>query len=142
MTIGERIRNLRKKKSITQEQLADRLGLKRSIISKYENGIVDINLSTIKKIADILEISTTDLIEGGQFVDENFDINEDIKKHPEKYTMIKDNTGRTIAHSLNKDHEVMLLRYKALNKKGKEEANNYIAYLSTKDEYTKPDEEG
>ncbi len=141
MEIGERIRKLRKKKSITQEQLADKLGLKRAIISKYENGIVDINLSTIKKIADILEVSTTDLIEGGQFVDENFDIDEDIKKHPEKYTTIKDDTGRTVAHRLNKDHEVMLLRYKTLNKKGQEEANNYIAYLSKQKRYTTPDEE-
>ncbi len=38
MTFGDKLRNLRKSQHLTQQQLADRLGLAKSIISYYELG--------------------------------------------------------------------------------------------------------
>lgn len=63
MTVGENIYKARKEKGITQEELANKIGVKRSIISKYENGSVQISTSTLKKIADVLEVSPTLLID-------------------------------------------------------------------------------
>ena len=37
-TIGERIKNLRKKNYMTQAQLADTIGIQQSAIAMYENG--------------------------------------------------------------------------------------------------------
>lgn len=62
MKIGERIRKLRKEKNITQEQLASKLGVKRAVISKYENESVNINVNTLEKISSILGVTPSYLI--------------------------------------------------------------------------------
>lgn len=45
--LAECLKNERKKAGLTQEQLAERIGTKKSYISKIENGHADIQLSTI-----------------------------------------------------------------------------------------------
>ena len=61
------IKKIRKEKNITQEQLANILGLKRSVISKYENGMIDPSVSQAQKIADILGVSLFELLNGKTF---------------------------------------------------------------------------
>ena len=61
--LGENIRKSRKKASITQEQLAKMIGVKRSVISKYENGMVDPSFSQLQRIADSLGINITELVD-------------------------------------------------------------------------------
>ncbi len=56
MNLGERIRNLRKSKKITQEELAKMIGVKRSVISKYENGSVNISTNNLLEISKALAI--------------------------------------------------------------------------------------
>ena len=48
--LGERLRAERRKAGLTQEQLAQRIGTKKSYISRVENGHADIQLSTLFKI--------------------------------------------------------------------------------------------
>jgi DNA-binding XRE family transcriptional regulator len=48
--ISEMLKEARKAAHITQEQLADKIGTKKSYISRLENGKVDIQLSTLYKI--------------------------------------------------------------------------------------------
>ena len=48
--IGEQLKAERLKASMTQEQLAARIGTKKSYISRIENGHADIQLSTLFKI--------------------------------------------------------------------------------------------
>lgn len=48
--LGERLREERQKVGLTQEQLADKIGTKKSYISRIENGHADIQLSTLQKI--------------------------------------------------------------------------------------------
>lgn len=38
MTIADRIQNLRKTKGISQEELADKIGVSRQAVSKWESG--------------------------------------------------------------------------------------------------------
>ena len=61
----ERIRALRKQKGLTQEELAKAIGVQRAVISKYETGIVDISVSQLEKIADVLGV-TVDYLLGGE----------------------------------------------------------------------------
>ena len=51
--IGEIIRDARKEANMTQEQLAERTGTKKSFISRIENGHSDIQLSTLYKLLEI-----------------------------------------------------------------------------------------
>ena len=48
--IGEMIKEARKEAKMTQDQLAERTGTKKSYISRLENGKIDIRLSTLCKI--------------------------------------------------------------------------------------------
>lgn len=51
--IGEIIREARKEAHLTQEQLAERTGTKKSFISRVENGHSDIQLSTLYKLMEV-----------------------------------------------------------------------------------------
>ena len=48
--ISEMLKEARKEANITQEQLADKIGTKKSYISRLENGKADIQVSTLYKI--------------------------------------------------------------------------------------------
>ena len=48
--IGEQLKNERQKAGLTQEQLADKIGTKKSFISRVERGHADIQLSTFVKL--------------------------------------------------------------------------------------------
>ncbi len=51
--IGELIREERLSAHLTQEQLAERTGTKKSFISRIENGHSDIQLSTLFKLLEV-----------------------------------------------------------------------------------------
>jgi DNA-binding XRE family transcriptional regulator len=48
--LAERLKEERKKAGLTQEQLAEKIGTKKSYISRLENGKADVQLSTLYKI--------------------------------------------------------------------------------------------
>jgi ribosome-binding protein aMBF1 (putative translation factor) len=48
--IGEQLKEERLKAGLTQEQLADKIGTKKSFISRVERGRTDIQLSTLVKL--------------------------------------------------------------------------------------------
>lgn len=48
--IGEMIKEARREAKMTQDQLAEKTGTKKSYISRLENGKIDIQLSTLFKI--------------------------------------------------------------------------------------------
>jgi transcriptional regulator with XRE-family HTH domain len=60
--VGQRIRTIRAKKGITQDQLAELAGLNRVHLYRLENGRQSMTLNTLKIIADALEVGVRDLI--------------------------------------------------------------------------------
>ena len=57
MTTGDRIRKARIAKGMTQEELAEKLGVKFGVISKYETGRVkNLKRETIAALAEILDV--------------------------------------------------------------------------------------
>jgi DNA-binding XRE family transcriptional regulator len=48
--IGEMIKEARKQAHLTQDDLAEKIGTKKSYISRIENGKIDIQISTLFKI--------------------------------------------------------------------------------------------
>ena len=51
--LGVMIQKARLEKGLTQEQLAEKCGTNKAYISKIENNIKDVRLSTLKKIIEI-----------------------------------------------------------------------------------------
>lgn len=58
MTTGDRIKELRTKKGMSQEELGAKIGVKKAAINKYESGlVVNFKQSTIAKLASALDVS-------------------------------------------------------------------------------------
>ncbi|WP_076230497.1 helix-turn-helix domain-containing protein [Clostridium botulinum] len=62
MNYGAKIKLERKKKGITQKQLAKKLGKSESIIRKYESGNVIPSIEMYEQIADILDVPIDKII--------------------------------------------------------------------------------
>ena len=60
--IGQRIRTLRLQRSVTLDQLADRVRLTKGQLSKIENGLVSSPVSTLTRIASALGVGPGDRI--------------------------------------------------------------------------------
>lgn len=60
--VGERIRFLRKKMGLNQEQLAELARLNRVTIAKYESGKVEPGAQALTRIADALEVTVDELL--------------------------------------------------------------------------------
>lgn len=59
---GERVREERNKKHLSQEDLADKAGLHRTYIGMIERAEKNITLKNIHRIANALDISITELL--------------------------------------------------------------------------------
>ena len=63
MDIGQKIKEARKNKNMTQEELGNIVGVQKSAIAKYESGrVVNIKRSTLQKIASALNIRPSELV--------------------------------------------------------------------------------
>jgi len=62
--VGKRIRHRRWMVGMTQQQLADRVGIKFQQIQKYETGMNRVSASRLWEIADALEVSIGFFFEG------------------------------------------------------------------------------
>ena len=61
--LGHKLKNLRKSKGLTQEQLGEYVGLTKSAIVNYESGIRKIPLDMLSKLADFHAVSIDSLFE-------------------------------------------------------------------------------
>lgn len=62
--LGKKIKQLRMKKGLSQEKFALEIGTDRTYFASVEAGKRNISICNIKKIADGLEISLSELFEG------------------------------------------------------------------------------
>ena len=63
MEIGQKIKQARIAKGLTQEELGNVVGLQKSAIAKYESGrVVNIKRSTLQKLAQALDLRGSDLL--------------------------------------------------------------------------------
>ena len=80
MKLGEKIKEIRKNKNISQETLASMLKINRNYLSRIETGKSDPNATILKQIAEIFNIDLNTLLE----------INTDIVKNNEKINYISE----------------------------------------------------
>jgi transcriptional regulator with XRE-family HTH domain len=60
--VSENIKYLRKKIGLTQEQMAERLGIKRSLLGAYEEGRADPRIANLVKFSEIFNITVDQII--------------------------------------------------------------------------------
>lgn len=64
--IGEQVKYLRKKRNMTQEQLAARLGISAQSVSKWENRLTSPDISLLPALATVFEVSIDTLFDYNQ----------------------------------------------------------------------------
>lgn len=93
--ISENLKFLRKQQGLTQEQLAERLGIKRSLLGAYEEGRAEPNLNSLLLVSKIFEVPVEALIQE-KIAEEN-----NLQKIRKKD--IEGNKLRVLAVSVDKD---------------------------------------
>ena len=61
-TIGKRIAELRKKKGLTQNELAEKMHVTDKAVSKWERDLSYPDINAIAKLAEVLEVPVNDLL--------------------------------------------------------------------------------
>lgn len=62
MTLGERIKLKRKESKLTQKQLAEKLGIDHTTISKWESDTYEPDTKSLNALSEILRVSTDYLL--------------------------------------------------------------------------------
>lgn len=62
MSVGTQIRKLRRERDWTQADLAERIGIDKRNISRYESGHAEPRKSTLLKLAEVLEVDVPQLL--------------------------------------------------------------------------------
>lgn len=111
MDVGQIIKAKRLEKGMTQEALAEKVGVKKSAVAKWENGRVsDIKRSNLKNLSDVLGINPNELL-------------GDIEQDP---------IG--VAHELADIYldpalRAMIAEYKQLNQTKQAQVREYVQFL-------------
>jgi transcriptional regulator with XRE-family HTH domain len=105
MSIAKRISTLRKQKGLTQQALADAIGLHVTQIKRYEAASSQPSLEAIKKIAKTLRVTTDSLI----FDDEELTADADLEKQFQAVAAMPTEEQTVIKQLL----EGMIIKYEA-----------------------------
>ncbi len=68
---NENLRELRKRKGLTQEELASKVNVVRQTVSKWEKGLSVPDADSLQKIAEVLEIEVSQLLGANIETEEN-----------------------------------------------------------------------
>ena len=128
--MGQRIQAARKRKGITQQQLADSLGLATGTVQQYELGKRTPKNGTIKAIAAILEMTPFDLIGPEWF---------DLQAGPEYLADLREgvNALHVVEEAFGEPASQMVARFSELNDTGQQKALDYISDLAEQPKYQK-----
>lgn len=109
MIIGERIKNARRLKNMTQLELGQKLGISKVSVCGYEKGTRIPNLDNFIQLLDVLDVSpnyllgreVTTVSENEEeyrvnMAKEDLDIIKEFKKYPSLYNKLVGNTKRTV----------------------------------------------
>ena len=105
MTIGANIRAYRQESGLTLDELAERVGLTKSTLSRYELGKLEPNFETVVDIADALDVHPA-LLYG--FVDVSFE---------------------SWFNELSFEEQDLLMMFSKLNEGQKKQVLEYIEFL-------------
>ena len=65
--LGEKIKKYRENQRMTQAEVAEALGIKSATVSKYESGTLEPNIESLKRLAELFEVSIDELLKEDKF---------------------------------------------------------------------------
>lgn len=110
MKIGEAIRQIRKERKMTQKDFAKILEISPSYLSELENGKRNLNISTINKIAEKLEVPPNYLITKA-VIDQIDEMASGAKKMHDHMTEVFNKSYINAFNMLNDDGKAKLFKY-------------------------------
>ena len=69
--IGNKLREYRESRNMTQKEIAEALGVEAATVSKYESGLLEPKIDSLKKLAEIFDVTVDELLKDEN---EKFDI--------------------------------------------------------------------
>lgn len=121
-SIGEKIRDRRKWRNLTQQQLADAAGMSVMSIRRYESGEREPTERTVETIAQVLNVHPSELDERFGFF-----LGSDV--------IVKAEDGEFIRASMATREGKLLSSFQALNDQGKDEVIKYADVLLDSNRY-------
>lgn len=113
MSTADRIKEARKAAGLTQKELASKLGVKHSAVSKYEQGrVVNLKRETIAKIAAVLNVKPS-------------------------WLMCMDDAPKKATVELSEKELAIIDMFRAMNEEGQEKVYDYIRDLTELGKYQK-----
>ena len=122
MSFYDRLKESRIKAGLTQEQLAEKLGVAKSTLSGYESGNREPTIATIAKALEILNIDANYLYQDETKILTELVISLDDKDLLEKYHFLDPHGREMVDFTLEKEYE----RSKALAEQEKESNDNIV----------------
>ena len=107
MTLGQFIHRRRKHLHMTQEQLAEKLFVTRTMVSKWEREICLPDYNTVEKIAEVLSVSSDEIISRKEAViNELYDLLADTETSD-----LMDELNRFLSTLNDRDRSIFVRRY-------------------------------
>ena len=99
MKFGENLYNLRKKQKISQEKLAEKIGVSRQSVSKWENGTAYPEMNRIFELCKIFHCKLNDLVNDNIL---DFDsLDEEVKMSVVKFSKDKQNKLKIVSKTIS-----------------------------------------
>lgn len=137
MTFGDRLKDVRKKAGLTQEELANESGISAGTIQRYELGTRNPKKDTVAKIADALKLGYSYTKDGEPFFYDKSHPSWETRTTEDGVEVTSDNPDRI--DDINR--QLLLDNFEKLNESGKKEASKRIWELSRLSEYQKDGKE-
>ena len=127
--IGAFLKSLRKEKNMTQEQLAEQLGVSNRTVSRWETGSNMPDISLLTEIAEFYDVSIPEIIHGERKSEE---MREDIKEVAETMSDYAKAEKEKVVKSI-RDMSIIgfiaLIVYMALGETGVYDRNSLFRYI-------------
>ncbi len=141
MNIGDNMRNIRKQKNMTLQQLADILECSQQNISQYESGKRTPKLKTVQKIAGALNVNINDLLESP--LDDSPFYKALKNANPSEHPIGKDFINAQLSKQVDDWEQIdieLVKKFKQLNETGKAIAIERVEELAEIPRYTQKEE--
>lgn len=143
MNTGEKIKQARINSGLSQNELGKKLNVSQAMIAQYEKGTRNPKLSTLRKIADALDVSTSDLAEDCVLYDTTIVKNALKKLSNDLFEKNQEKTVDLITDIILEKQNKELLNnlFDKLNQNGQDKALEQMELLAKIPEYQKNDPE-
>lgn len=126
--LSDNLKTLRERKNLSKAELARMLNIPYTTYNGYETGAREPKLDQIKKIAEALNVTISDLAEWNKF-DAKYNKDGQLAEEVKLFELISKAFGENAAELIND--------YNQLNEIGQKKASEYVSDLADQEKYIK-----